>query len=392
MGTLLFFSYWGSSDPLTGSSVIPTLHMLREERLAERIILCTVERGKRVPLILPEGVEHRPFEASGTLPQMIARGVDMLRIVPRLVKVARSSGASMIVARGVVAGGYMHFVHRRTGIPYAVDYFEPHADYMADVGEWSRGGPFYRTLNALIGAQLRTARYQVTVSHNYRRMLMERGADGDRILVAPCPMDPEKMAFNSTERQRIRAELGWSDAAVGIYAGKFGGLYHREKAYRAFAEAARIHRPHGRLIVLTTMDHNDVRQGLLAAGMREEEFHVRAAKHDQVPAFLSAADYAWAPYRGTPSSACISPMKIGEYWANGLPVLLTRGVGDDSRIIENDPWAGSLFDPEANDLPAALGRVVDTIAREGQRQATAALAKEHRSMRFTTEAFRKILA
>jgi hypothetical protein len=84
-------------------------------------------------------------------------------------------------------------------------------------------------------------------------------------------------------------------------------------------------------------------------------------------------------------------MKIGEYWANGLPVVLTRGVGDDSRIIANDAWAGALFDPEGNDVEAALDRVLGTIAREGQRSTTAALGGEHRSMRFTTEAYRKIL-
>lgn len=392
--TLLFLDYWSLNEPLTQATVLPTLDMVLREGMAERVVLVTVERasapaGTGAPL--PPGTVHVPLEAHRGLPRPLARALDLLSLVPRVVRIARRERAGFIMARGVVAGGIAHFVHRRSKLPYAVDYVEPHADYMADVGEWKRNGPLYRGLQRLITLQLRSMACGITVTHNYRDRLIAAGTDGDRLLVAPCPVDAQRMAFNAGDRAAVRAELGWSDPVIGVYAGKFGGLYHHAKAFKAFADAQRAIGPAFGMVVLTPMDPREVEAGIRAAGFTGDRLRVRYAKHEEVPRFLSAADLAFAPYRGTPSSACISPMKIGEYWANGLPVLLTRGVGDDSAIVEKEPLAGAVFDPEGSDLPAAIARVLDVIKRPDQREATAALAARYRSMDLTRQAYNKAL-
>jgi glycosyltransferase involved in cell wall biosynthesis len=200
------------------------------------------------------------------------------------------------------------------------------------------------------------------------------------------------MRFRAEDRMRVRAELGWQNAVVGVYAGKFGGLYHRERSFAAFAAAQRIIGPGSGLIILTSEPEEQVRAGLAAAGFNGDRLLVRYARHEEVAAHLSAADFAFAPYRGTPSSACISPMKIGEYWANGLPVLLTRGVGDDSAIISEQPLAGALFDPEGVDINDALSRILEVLQRPYQRKRTSELAERYRSMELTVNAYRETFA
>ena len=391
--TLLFLDYWSLNEPLTQSTVLPTLAMLLREGMAERAVLVTVERasapkGKGAPL--PAGTVHVPLEAHRMWPRPLARALDLLTLVPRVVRIAHQERAEFIMARGVVAGGIAHFVHGRAGLPYAVDYVEPHADYMADVGEWRRNGPLYRGLQRLISLQLRSMSWGITVTGNYRDRLIRSGYDGDRLLVAPCPVDAQRMAFNMSDRATVRAHLGWSDPVIGVYAGKFGGLYHREKAFKAFADAQQAIGPSFGMVILTPMDPQEVASGVRAAGFTGDRLVVRYAEHNEVPRFLSAADLAFAPYRGTHSSACISPMKIGEYWANGLPVLLTKGVGDDSRIVEADPFAGAVFDPEGSDLPAAIARVREVLREPDQRERTGALASRYRSMELTRLAYRRV--
>jgi glycosyltransferase involved in cell wall biosynthesis len=394
MRTLLFLDYWSLNEPLTQATVLPTIRMVLAERLADRIVLVTVERG---PLAVARGVQlgqgitHVPLSASAGPLLPVARVWDLVRLVPRVAGIVRRENAGFIMARGVVAGGYAHFISRITRIPYAVDYFEPHNRYMTDVGEWRQGGPLDRGLAWLIRQQLRTARRFVTVSANYRRQLIANGARADHALVAPCPVDQEGMRFNEDDRRRVRQRLGWEDSCIGIYVGKFGGLYHRERAYQAFAEAQRFIGERFAMIILSPHPGSEIRQGLQAAGFTGDRLIIRHAAHDEVAEHLSAADMAFAIYRGTPSSACISPMKIGEYWANGLPVLLTRGVGDDSALVEGDPFAGAVFDPEGDDLGPAMARVTEVIARRDQRAATAALAARYRSMDFTRDAYREIL-
>jgi len=84
-------------------------------------------------------------------------------------------------------------------------------------------------------------------------------------------------------------------------------------------------------------------------------------------------------------------MKIGEYWANGLPVVLTRGVGDDSAIIERERFGGALFDPEGTDIDHALETVLKVLTVADQRARTAELADRYRSMDLTTAAYAAIL-
>ncbi len=156
--TIVFLSYWGSDEPLTVSTVLPTLRMLLDQGLATRIVLCTVERSARIPppFDIP-GCVHVQWRARQSGPKALSRALDMKRMHRDLVTLLRSERPQLLVARGVVAGGMAHFAARSTGVPYAVDYVEPHADYMADVGEWRRNGPLYLGLNALIGLQCRSA-------------------------------------------------------------------------------------------------------------------------------------------------------------------------------------------------------------------------------------------
>ncbi len=395
MRTLLFLDYWSLNEPLTQATVLPTLRMVLDEGLADRIVLVTVERSTAPagpPMTHMAGVVHVPLHATRFPVRPIARAMDLLRMVPRIAAIVREQKVDAIMARGVVAGGFARSVHQRTGIPYAVDYFEPHAEYMADVGEWSRQGLLYRALNRSIAAQWRSAVRCISVTRNFQRMCIAAGAVPDRLLVAPCPVDAERMVYNAADRTRLRSALGWQDAIVGVYAGKFGGLYHRERSFAAFAAAQRIVGAGFGLIILTSEPEEQVREGLAAAGFAGDRSLVRYARHEEVPAHLSAADFAFAPYRGTPSSACISPMKIGEYWANGLPVLLTRGVGDDSAIIADEPLAGALFDPEGDDITTALPRILEVLNVPDQRERTSALAVKYRSMALTMNAYRETFA
>lgn len=391
--TVVFLSYWGTDEPLTLATVVPTLHMLIGSGLVDRVVLCTIERAGRPvppPLAIP-GCVHVQWGATDMAPRPLARAFDLLRLRDRIVRVVREHRPVLIMARGVVAGGFAHFAARSTGVPYAVDYFEPHADYMADVGEWRRGGPLYRGLSWLIRLQCRSALRMVAVAHNYRRMLVADGVAPERVLVAPCPVDLGRMRFDPAARAVKRREVGLGDGLVGIYLGKFGGLYHRERSHKTFARFLELAGPSSRMVVLTPEPRDRVLAGLQRAGVDLSRVHVGYAPHDDVPAWLSASDVAFAPYRGTPSSACISPMKVGEYWAAGLPVLLTRGVGDDSAIIADDPDAGALYDPEGDDLDAALRAMLARIGPK-QRERTGALAARHRSMRLTEEAYRAIMA
>mgnify|MGYP005817612763 CR=1 FL=1 len=119
--------------------------------------------------------------------------------------------------------------------------------------------------------------------------------------------------------------------------------------------------------------------------------HIQQVEHRLVPKYLSASDFAFATYSSTPSKRYLSPVKVGEYWANGLPVLLTKGVGDDSDIIERE-GGGALFTLDT--IEADVRRLDEIVAmgREYNVSTITPLAYKYRSFEIAERVYDKLLS
>ena len=67
--------------------------------------------------------------------------------------------------------------------------------------------------------------------------------------------------------------------------------------------------------------------------------------HGKVAGYLSASDIGFCLVQQSPSRKFCSPIKVGEYLANGLPVVISKDIGEDSdRIHAHD--LGLVIDME----------------------------------------------
>ncbi|MBO9681968.1 MAG: hypothetical protein J7502_04765, partial [Flavisolibacter sp.] len=156
------------------------------------------------------------------------------------------------------------------------------------------------------------------------------------LAIKPCCVNLELFHFNDNYRCELRKSLDWQSKVVCVYAGKFGGIYLEKEAFDFFKVAYEYWGDQFRVLLLTSLTKTEVADYCKAAGLTERIFHVEYIPFDKMPHYLSAGDFGFTPVKPVPSKRYCSPIKDGEYWAMGLPVVITKNISDDSAIIEQN--------------------------------------------------------
>lgn len=396
---ILFLSYWGLHDGLTTSTVFPHLRILQEREDVEAIRLVTIERGPHAqdelffsPAFDINKISFEPLRSRQSRNVILNKIEDFTRFPTELGRQVTEFKPDFIVARGAPAGALAYLVWQKTKLPFYVESFEPHADYMLESGVWQRYDPRYLFQRHWEKRQKQVALGLMPVAENYSRQLVAEGVPTARIATVPCSVDTNSFAFSTTARQRVRQQLGFTTTSiVGVYVGKFGGIYYDTEAFNVFRAAAKYFGTNFRLIILTPDASLEVRGKLRVAGLADEHVFITKAPHHEVSAYLSAADFAFATIKPAPCRLFCSAIKIGEYWASGLPVLLPPGIGDDSVITERD-GGGAVFDLAQPDSLAVAFRQLEVILNQPDcRSQIRQLAVKYRSVERAREAYKALL-
>jgi hypothetical protein len=396
---ILFLSYWGLHDGLTTSTVFPHLWLLQQRPDVSAIRLVTIERGAMAqaslafePGYATDKISFEPLRSRPSRNVLLNKIEDFTRFPAELIKQVSEFMPDFILARGAPAGALAYLVWKKNKLPFYVESFEPHADYMLESGVWRLYDPRYLFQRYWEKRQKQLALGLMPVAENYRRQLIAEGVPAARIATVPCSVDAAAFAFTTNGRQRVRQQLGWDATnVVGIYVGKFGGIYYDDEAYKVFRAAADAYGPAFRLVVLTPDPVEVVQRKLAVAGLAAESVHVTKAAHHEVPDYLSAADFAFATIKPAPCRLFCSAIKIGEYWANGLPVLVSPGVGDDSAIAVAE-GGGAVFDlSQPGSLTQSIGQLWQLMQDPAYRTRIPDLARRHRTIERAQQAYAVLL-
>jgi len=397
---ILFLGYWGLRDGLTTSTVLPHLRVLQERPDVEAIRFVTIERGPGAQAVLEfapgfpaDKISFEPLRSRPGRNVILNKIEDFTRFPKELRRQVAEFRPDFVIARGAPAGALAYLLWQKTGLPFYVESFEPHADYMLESGVWKAYDPRYLFERYWEKRMKQLAAGLMPVAENYRQQLIREGVPAARVVTVPCSVDAQAFLYQAAAGQRVRQRLEYTapGAVVGIYVGKFGDIYYDEEAFGLFRAAADHFGPAFRLIILTPNAVADVRRKLAAVGLGPDRAFVTMAPHAEVPEYLSAADFAFSPIRPAPCRLFCSAIKIGEYWANGLPVLVTPGVGDDSAIIESEN-AGAVFDlSQPGNVTAALERLGGVLSQLDHRTRIHELAVRYRSVKRAREAYHALL-
>lgn len=196
----------------------------------------------------------------------------------------------------------------------------------------------------------------VVVTEAFRRELVERGVDAEKIAHVPNGVDP--LAFEAagagTRDRRVQEEVGLDGRFLASYVGTVGRAHRADVLYEAAARSG-----------------DDL--GFLVAGPGSEWESLRARQEEdplpnfrllarqpasRVPDLLALSDVSVVHLKDRPLFRTVVPSKLFEAMAAGNPVILAVR-GEAAEIVES-AGAGIVVTPESPDeIVAAVRRLRD---------------------------------
>lgn len=361
MKNVLYLGYWNLDDPLTQSTIFPNLEILSNFKNIDSIHFLNTQREEPSKVHQSQlkqiGVSYKALYSLNIKFNLLNKINDFYLFPREISKYCINNNIDFIISRGAPAGVLAYKSTRNLRIPFIVESFEPHADYMRFSGTWKVYDPRYIFQKKWEKQVKLKAQNLLTVSQNYKEQLIAQGVNRNKIEVVPCVVNHDLFFPDKKIKIEMREKLKLpKESTVGVYAGKFGNLYHDLDAFKLFKEAYESLNDFY-LLLLSNENDEFINSRLKEFKIPNNRLIKRYVKHNEMPEYLNTADFAFATIKDIKVSKFQSPVKIGEYWACGLPILLSGGVGDESGFIESEKGGILIHNYELSTLKEVINRL-----------------------------------
>jgi len=182
-------------------------------------------------------------------------------------------------------------------------------------------------------SSIKMANAITTVSDNLRELLISKYGAGSNTTVVPCCV---KSLSDRSQRNKIRTELGYAVTdKVIVYSGTTASYQHLPDLTLPFMKRLTELSENVKILLLTP-DSGKMAELVQAAGISEKSYIIRSLPQEQVGVYLSAADAGVLIRRPTLVNKVAQPVKIAEYLAAGLRMIIeAESVGISPELIEN---------------------------------------------------------
>lgn len=373
--SVLIFAYYSYLDPVFQSAVLPYFTDFPNKEQYHFVLLTFEQQGFAMPESQKQVIKAQLSEQHITWVDMtwhsgrwkiIKKVYDLCLGTLQAVRLVRQHRVFAIYSEGFPGAVIAHNIARLTRKPHIVHTFEPHADYMVECGMWQARSWETIALKLFTGVVARGAYALLTATQAMVDKWKSR--TNARFYRVPSCVDLEHFRYDEAARDRIRQQYGVTPCEiVVVYLGKLGHMYVAEELFVLFRQFQHLEQGGHkfRFMVLTQADAQQLQTLVDASGIAPDRFIIAALQRAAVPAYLSAADIAFCGIRPIPSRRFSSPIKNGEYWACGLPVIIPKGISDDYLLAEQFGIGWSLPSLKEEDMALLLPRVLEEWRQNG---------------------------
>ena len=186
-----------------------------------------------------------------------------------------------------------------------------------------------------------------TVSEALRELLMSDLGAPDTTIVVPCCINK---ITEDNRRNEIRKKWGICDGEIAVvYSGTTAAYQHLEDLTIPFLHKL-VNADNAIRIVMLSPESDKVTAMIAAAGIDKAKVVIANIPHKEVAEALTACDAGVLIRKPTLVNRVANPVKIAEYFAAGLPIIIEEGVGGlPDRLYQRSLIKGiKISSPKAN--------------------------------------------
>jgi len=346
---ILYITYDGLTDFIGQSQVLPYLLGCAAAG-GNHFTVISFEKPERRAL-LGQQVEQQCREAGiiwqpqkfRSRPPYLAKLIDQCVMRRAAMAANAQSRFDLLHCRSYPAAVVGLVLKLRSGTPLLFDMRGFWPDQRREGGRWIENSLIGRMLYArwksheakLIDAANHIVSLTGAAQREIERWPAYRGAP---ISVIPCCADFQHFTVADKESRRLARQLLRisPDAPVLAYLGSLGTVYMIADHLRLF-DAIRQRDGHAKALFIGRDSASDILSIASRHGIQlsADDLRVVHAERDQVPTWLAAADAGTCFILPSYSSTGVSPTKLAEYLACGIPAIANRSVGDVEHIVRS---------------------------------------------------------
>ncbi len=398
-GNILVFTQWSFKDALVQTYTLPYINIIRNIISRDKRIFLVTAEQPHMALSNDEAIQiNHEWEKMNMrlLPESYNRfGIKKMLAatgnLARLIRIIKKEKIKTIHAFCTPAGSIAYMLSKFTGAELIIDSYEPHAESMVENGTWKKDGMAYKILFSLEKKQTQRARALIATTAGMKQYALGRyGVEVKNFFVKPACVDLEKFSPSEKDIPLLR-ELELEDKIVCVYAGKLGGIYLKEEVFNFIRMCHDRWKDDFRFLMLTNASKAEIDSEIERVGLPGNIVTRRFIYHHDVPRYLSLGDFAINPVKPVPTKKYCTSIKDGEYWAMGLPVVISPGISDDSDIIENENTGVVVDFSDKTELAASIDKIEDLLKRKAElKEKIRQIAVRYRSFEIAKKIYKEI--
>jgi glycosyltransferase involved in cell wall biosynthesis len=340
-GNILILTQWSFKDALVQTYTLPYISIIREiVSLDIKIILVTSEQ----PVIALNKKEIEAINKEWKIKnlQIVAqsyRKFGLQKVIATagqlfsLYRIIKKEKIKIIHAFCTPAGGIAYLLSKITGAKLVLDSYEPHAEAMVETGTWKRNSFAFRLLYRLEMLQSKSASVIIAATNGMKVYAKGKyGVELKNFFVKPACIDFQHF-YPRKKDEQLQNELELTGKLVCVYAGKLGGTYLKDEVFDFIKSCYSYWGDKFRFLMLSSESNEQISKQIKRIQIPAEIVINKFIWHKDMPRYLSTGDFAINPQVPVPSKKFGTPIKNGEYWAMGLPIVISPGISEDSDII-----------------------------------------------------------